>query len=78
MGRGSCLMAGDFNAEQHELPVVQELLRAGWADWGSEPTCVTANAKRPRRIDQLRVSPETQARLLSVQLSWAAGIRTHA
>ncbi len=39
-------MAGDFNAEQDELPVVQELLRAGWADSGSEPTRITAGTKK--------------------------------
>ena len=78
LGRGSCLMAGDFNAEQQELPVVQELLRAGWADWGSEPTCITAGTKKPRRIDQAWMSPELQARLQAVELSWAEGLKAHA
>ncbi len=54
---------------------MEELGRAGWAHWESEPTCSTANAQRPRRIDQ---APEMQARLLNVELSWAAGIKTRA
>ena len=78
LGRGSCLMAGDFIAAQQQLPVVQELLRAGWADWGSEPTCITAGTKRPRRIDQAWMSPELQARLQAVELSWAEGLKAHA
>jgi hypothetical protein len=72
------LIGGDFNAEQHELGIVVVLGRAGWADWGSEATCITANTKRPRRIDQVWVSPEMQARLLKVELSWATGLKTHA
>ena len=42
LGRGSCFAGGDFNAEEQELSIVSELRRAGWADWGSEPTCITA------------------------------------
>ncbi len=76
-GRGPCLIGGAINAEQKELSTVEELGRAGWAE-GSEPTCVTANTKRPRRIDQVWVSPEMQARLLNVELSWPTGIKTHA
>ncbi len=57
---------------------VEELGRATWADWGSEPACVAASAKKPRRIDQVWVSPATQARLLNVELYWATGIKTHA
>jgi hypothetical protein len=77
LGRGSCVLGGDLNAEQHELGILSELGRAGWADWGSEPTCVTANSKVPRRIDQVWVSPELQARLEKVELTWAAGLKTH-
>ncbi len=47
------------------LGALSELGRAGWADWGSEPTCITAN-KVPRRIDQVWISPELQARLEKV------------
>jgi hypothetical protein len=78
LGRGSCLVGGDFNAEQRELGALSELGREGWADWGSEPTCVTANSKWPRRIDQVWISPEMQARLQAVELTWAAGLKTHA
>ncbi len=45
---------------------------------GSEPTGITVNAKRARRIDQVWVSPEMQARLLDVEQSWAPGIKIHA
>lgn len=45
---------------------------------GSESTCITDNTKRPRRIDPLWVSPEMQALLLDVELSWAPCIKTHA
>ena len=55
------MTGGDFNAEQQELSTVEELGRARWADWGVEPTCITANAKRPRCIDQVWVSPEINA-----------------
>jgi hypothetical protein len=78
LGRGSCLLGGDLSAEQHELGILSELGRAGWADWGWEPTCITANSKVPRRIDQVWVSPEMQARLQEVELTWAPGLKTHA
>ena len=58
--------------------MVSELRRAGWADWGSEPTCITAATIRPKRIDQAWLSPEMQARLVEVQLSWSEGLETHA
>ena len=74
LGRGSCLIGGDLNAEQQELSVVQELLRAGWADWSAEATCITASTRRPRRIDQAWMSPAMQARLQEVEL----GLKTHA
>ncbi len=78
LGRGSCLVGGDFNAEEHEVGSLMELKRAGWADWGSEATCVTAGTKRPRRIDQAWLSPELQARLQGTTLSWAEGLKVHA
>ena len=78
LGRGSCCIGGDFNAEEQELSEVSELRRAGWADWGSEPTCITAATKWPKRIDQAWLSPDTQARLVEVQLSWSETLQTHA
>ena len=75
--RGSCVRGGDLNAKQHELGILSELGRAGKADWGSEHTCVIANSKVPRRIDRVWVSPELQARLEKVELTWAAGLKTH-
>jgi hypothetical protein len=78
LGRGSCLIGGDLNAEEQELSCTSELRRAGWADWGREATCITAGTKVPRRIDQAWLSPELQARLLEVQHSWAMGLKTHA
>ncbi len=57
---------------------MEELGRAERADWGSGPTRVTANAKRPRRIDQVWVSLEMQAGLLNVDPSWDIGAKTHA
>ena len=38
LDRGSILIAGDFTAEQQELPVLRELLRAGLSNLGSEAT----------------------------------------
>ena len=78
LGRGSCCIGGDFNAEEQELSCISELRRAGWADGGSGATCITAGARRPRRIDQARLSPEMQARLLEAQLAGAMGLKTHA
>ena len=78
LGRGSCMIGGDLNAEEQELSCTSELRRAGWADWSQEATCITAGTKVPRRIDQAWISPEMQARLVEVQLSWAMGLKTHA
>ena len=72
------MIGGDLNAEEQELSCTSDLRRAGWADWGREATCITAATKVPRRIDQAWMSPELQARLLDVQLSWAMGLKTHA
>ena len=52
-GRGPCLIGGDLNVTPGELAVQQLLARAGWADWFVEPTCITANSKEDRRIDQV-------------------------
>jgi hypothetical protein len=78
LGRGSCCIGGDLNAEQQELGALSNLGRAGWADWSAEPTCITANCKTPRRIDQVWLSPEMQARWQSVSISWVDGLKTHA
>ncbi len=58
LGRGSCLIGGDPDAGRQKLSIAQELRRARWPNWGSEPTCITAGTRRPRRIDQAWVSPD--------------------
>ncbi len=69
------MIGSDFNAERHELGVFEELTRAGWADWSEEPTCITANAERRRRIDRVWLCPEMQVRLLEVEALWSTGLK---
>jgi hypothetical protein len=77
-GRGPCLVCGDFNVESAELAVFELLARAGWADWCLDPTCVTANSRQSRRIDQVWLSGEMQARLTQTRVDWVSGLCTHA
>ncbi len=77
-GRGPCLIGGDFNVEPSELATCEVLARAGRADWSLEPTCETANSRQSRRIDQVWISGEMQARLAEVRVDRASGPRTHA
>ncbi len=71
------MIGGDLKVERHEIGIAEELARAGWAHWGEEPTCITANTMRPRRIDQVWLSPEMQVKLQDVELRWATGLKTH-
>ena len=77
-GRGPCLIGGDFNAVAKDLDACELLARAGWADWSLEATCTTANTRHSRRVDQVWLSGEMQARLGEVRVEWASGLCTHA
>jgi endonuclease/exonuclease/phosphatase (EEP) superfamily protein YafD len=78
LGRGPCVIAGDWNVAPGDLAVHEVLGRAGWVDWSEEPTCKTANSHQARRIDQCWLSQDMQARVEGVAVDWYSGLCTHA
>ena len=78
LGRGPCVIAGDWNVAPGDLAVHEVLGRAGWVDWSAEPTCKTANSHQARRIDQCWLSQDMQARVEGVAVDWYSGLCTHA
>ena len=77
-GRVPALVAGDFNAEVHQLQLDTEGLAGGWRDVGTGPTCRAPNAISPSRIDLLLANRQTQWKVNSVDTHFSVDIKTHA
>ena len=80
VGRGDvpCVILGDFNAENEELPVAHALASAGVLDLGVAPTAAPANSVGLRRIDHVYANTAARRMLRHYEVDWGHSFPTHA
>ena len=68
--RGVAFQESGEDESVADLGCAHAFATSGWADLGTEPTCVTANCSFPRRIDLLLANPALQRIASAASCSW--------